>query len=142
MYIRNYAKPHQCQQCKKCFTDIHYLRRHVKHVHEDYKPHKCGKCEKSFTKDINLYYTNIRKNYVKTTFLLTRLKDPLRGSNTNFRYQGTQIRTFLLSKGTQIRTFYRGTYIRTFLKGQKHSNKISLFCLNFCVYEWNFIKPF
>ena len=47
----------------------------------------------------------------------TRLKDPLRGSNTNFRYQGTQIRTFSL-RGTQIRTFLqRGQKSGHFIEG-------------------------
>ena len=48
--------------------------------------------------------------FVFSSFMKTRLKDPLRGSKTYFRYLGTEIRTFLLS-GTEIRTFL--------LRGQK-----------------------
>ncbi len=36
------------QNCKKKYTSMYNVRRHVKTEHSNYKPYKCEYCDKSF----------------------------------------------------------------------------------------------
>ena len=46
-------KSHDCTKCKQSFTNFSHLQQHISSVHEEKKTHECTRCKQSFTRLYN-----------------------------------------------------------------------------------------
>ena len=54
LYHEENSQPIFCKVCKKVFTKMNNLKRHIATIHEGKKPFKCDNCDKSFTQKPHL----------------------------------------------------------------------------------------